>query len=50
VTLTEALGVEVLCLLARHDLFPLPGTILRHVDHELGPTLVALLARNRAQG
>lgn len=49
-TWTDALLVEVLRLLARHDRHPLPGTVLRNVDHELGPALVALLARTRAQG
>ena len=49
-TLTDALLVEVLHLLARHDRHPLPGTVLRNVDHELTPTLVALVARARAQG
>jgi hypothetical protein len=49
-TQTDALCAEVLRLLARHDRCPLPGTVLRNVDHELNPTFVALLARARAQG
>jgi hypothetical protein len=49
-TLTDAVLAEILRLLARHDRHPLPGTVLRNVDHELGPALVALLARARAQG
>jgi hypothetical protein len=50
-TLTDALLAEMLRLLAGHDRHPLPGTILRHVDHELGnPALVAVLNRARAQG
>jgi len=48
-TLTEALAVEVLYLLARHDRHPLPGTVLRNVDPVTAP-LVARLARSRAQG
>jgi hypothetical protein len=49
-TLTDALLVEVLRLLARHDRFPMPGAAPINVDHEVTPTLVALLARTRAQG
>jgi len=49
-TLTDALLLELLRLLARHDRYPLPGTVLRNVDHDVTPTLVALLARSRAQG
>jgi len=49
-TLTDALAVEVLYLLARHDRFPMPGAAPVNIDHEVTPTLVARLARARAQG
>jgi len=49
-TWTDALLADQLRLLVRHDRFPMPGAAPVNVDHEVTPTLVALLARSRAQG